>query len=81
MKYSTTAHFDRAFEKFSAEVQSAFRKQVRYLVVDIRYPSLRAKKYDERTDVWQARVTGNVRFYFRIEGDTYRLLNIQKHPK
>ncbi len=81
MKYSTTAHFDRAFEKFSAEVQRAFRKQIRYLLVDIRHPSLRAKKYDEAIDVWQARVTGNVRFYFQIEGEMYRLLNIRKHPK
>ncbi len=81
MKSSTTAHFDRAFEEFSVEVQRAFRKQIRYLIVDIRHPSLRAKKYDEATDVWQARVTGNVRFYFQIKGDTYRLLNIRKHPK
>lgn len=81
MKYSTTTRFDRAFEKFSAEVQHAFRKQIRYLLVDIRHPSLRTKKYGGTTDVWQARVTNNVRFYFQISGDTYRLLNIRKHPK
>lgn len=81
MKYSTTTHFDRAFEEFSDDVHRAFRKQVRYLLVDIRHPSLRAKKYDEASDVWQARVTSSIRFYFRIEGDTYRLLNIRKHPK
>ena len=81
MNYSTTAHFDRAFEKFPPEVQRAFRKQIRYLLVDIRHPSLRTKKYGGMTDVWQARVTDTVRFYFKIIGDTYRLLNIRKHPK
>ena len=81
MRYITTAYFDRAFTKFSKEIHSAFRKQVEFLVRDIRHPSLRAKKYDEATGVWQARVTGKIRFYFRIEGDTYRLLNIKKHPK
>ncbi|HEY4500727.1 MAG TPA: hypothetical protein VJI70_00440 [Candidatus Paceibacterota bacterium] len=81
MNYLTTAHFDRAFEKFPLEVQHAFRKQIRYLLVDIRHPSLRTKKYGGTTDVWQARVTDIVRFYFKIIGDTYRLLNIRRHPK
>jgi hypothetical protein len=43
------------------------------------HPSLRAKKYD--TERWQARVTRDWRFYFRIEGDSYILLDIMRHPK
>ncbi len=81
MNYSTTAYFDRVFEKFSPEVQRAFRRQIGYLLVDMRHPSLRTKKYGGTADVWQARVTDTVRFYFKIIGDTYRLLNIRKHPK
>ena len=81
MKYSTTTRFDRSFEKFSAQVQGMFRKQIQLLVGDIRHPSLRAKKFDEAEDIWQARVTGKIRFYFRIEGDVYILLNIKKHAK
>ena len=81
MKYSTTTRFDRAFVGFPTGVRKAFRKQVAFLIQDIRHPSLRAKKYDESDDIWQARVTDTVRFYFRIVGDTYRLLNIRKHPK
>ncbi|MDO8567075.1 MAG: hypothetical protein Q7R58_02910 [bacterium] len=53
---------------------------MRFLLVDIRHPSLRAKKYDETHDVWQARVTNNVRFYFFIEGDVYYLIDIERHP-
>lgn len=79
MKYSTTAHFDREFKRFPRDIHIAFRKQVRFLLQDIRHPSLRAKKYEEETGVWQARVTGNVRLFFRIEGDVYRLLNIRRH--
>ncbi len=81
MNYSTTTHFDHTFEKFSPEVQRAFRKQIHYLLIDIRHPSLRTKKYGGTTDVWQARVTNTVRFYFKIIGNTYRLLSIRKHPK
>jgi hypothetical protein len=41
----------------------------------------RAKKYDERLDEWQARVSRGYRFYFQIEGDTYVIVGITKHPK
>ena len=81
MRRATTKPFDREFKKFSKEIQDVFEKQINFLLQDIRHPSLRAKKYDEGTDIWQARVTGDIRFYFRIESDTYRLLNIRKHPK
>jgi bifunctional DNA-binding transcriptional regulator/antitoxin component of YhaV-PrlF toxin-antitoxin module len=43
--------------------------------------SLHAKKYDEATDVWQARVNRDWRFYFTIENDTYVIHKIISHPK
>ena len=79
MRRATTKPFDREFKKFSKEIQNAFEKQITFLLQDIRHPSLRAKKYDEDADIWQARVTKNVRFYFRLEGDVYILLNIRRH--
>lgn len=81
MNYRTSKYFDREFEKFAPSVQKAFRKQAAFLLEDIRHPSLRAKKFNETEDVWQARVNDNVRFYFRIEFDHYLFLNIRKHPK
>ena len=79
MRRATTKPFDREFKKFSKEIQDVFEKQINFLLQDIRHPSLRAKKYDEGTDIWQARVTKNVRFYFRPQGDVYILLSIRKH--
>ncbi len=79
MIYTTTPRFDRAFKKFPRQVCSAFRKQAEFLLSDIRYPSLRAKKFDESVDVWQMRVTDNVRCYFAIDGDSYVFLDIEKH--
>ncbi len=79
MKRATTKPFDREFKRFTKEIQDTFEKQINFLLQDIRHPSLRAKKYDEGAGIWQARVTKNVRFYFRITGDTYELLNIRKH--
>ena len=40
-----------------------------------------AKKYSESEDTWQARVTRNWRFYFKIIDDTYLIEGIQPHPK
>jgi hypothetical protein len=79
MQISTTRHFDRAYAKAPADIQRAFLKQASFLLADLQHPSLRAKKYD--TVRWQARVTRDWRFYFRIEGDTYLLLDIMRHPK
>ena len=48
---------------------------------NLQHPSLRAKKYDESEDLWQARVNDDWRFYFTIAGDTYTITNITAHPK
>ena len=37
---------------------------------------MRAKKYDEAKDRWQARVNKDWWFYFKIEGDTYFIVDL-----
>lgn len=62
-------------------VKRAVDKQVKILLLDLRHPSLRAKKYNEAQDIWQARVNGDWRFYFTIEGEAYHLTDLTPHPK
>ncbi len=62
-------------------VQQAFIKQLNFLVRNLGHPSLHAKKYDEGQDRWQARVNDGWRFYFKIEGNGYRILDLIPHPK
>ena len=62
-------------------VRRAFYKQIRFLAENLHHPSLRAKKYDEANDIWQARVTRDWRFYFIIQGDTCIVLDVIPHPK
>ena len=81
MKIRRTTHFERAYSKAPQEIQAAFDKQSLLLLQNLRHPSLRAKKYDEGKDRWQARVTKGWRFYFIIDGDTYILQDIIRHPK
>jgi mRNA interferase RelE/StbE len=64
-----------------AKVRKAFFKQIRFLAENLHHPSLRAKKYDESQDLWQARVTKDWRFYFVIAADTYIVLDVIPHPK
>ncbi len=73
--------FLRAYTAAPAEVRKAFDKQIRLLLENLNHPSLRAKKYDETLDLWQARVNRSWRFYFTIEGGEYRLHDIKPHPK
>ncbi len=81
MRLAWSERFRRSYAAAPANVQKAFWKQARWLLHDLRHPSIRAKKYDETNDVWQGRVTRDWRFYFTISGDTYWLIDIIAHPK
>jgi mRNA interferase RelE/StbE len=81
MRLLRTAHFDRSYSKTPQQIQQAFDKQSLLLLQNLRHRSLRAKKYDESRDLWQARVTRGWRFYFLIRDDTYIMTDIIAHPK
>ena len=81
MRLLRTAHFDRSYSKAPAEIQAAFDKQSLLLLQNLHHPSLRAKKYNEAEDKWQARVNRSWRFYFTIVGDSYIITDIIRHPK
>jgi mRNA interferase RelE/StbE len=81
MKYRYTAKAEDQFELLPVELQRRMDKQVDLLVADMRHPSLRAKKYSEDEDYWQARLSDDYRFYFTISGATYLIFEIKKHPK
>jgi plasmid maintenance system killer protein len=81
MKLIRTTHFERNYAKAPQQVQRAFDKQSSLLLQNLHHPSLRAKKYDERLALWQARVNKDWRFYFLIQHDGYVIVNIIPHPK
>lgn len=81
MKVIYDPKFKKNLDKFPDFIQKKIDKQFAFLLLDIRHPSLRAKKYNENQGIWQARVDKNIRFYFKIEDDTYILTDIRNHPK
>jgi len=62
-------------------LQKKVDKQLGSLVRNFLHPSLRAKKYDEARDIWQARIDKSYRFYFQIRDNTFYIITIAKHPK
>ncbi len=81
MRLVFTPLFKHQLSLFSEIIRKKFYKQTRFLINDLRHPSLRAKKYDESQNIWQARLDRDIRFYFSIEADAYIFHKIKKHPK
>jgi mRNA-degrading endonuclease RelE of RelBE toxin-antitoxin system len=81
VKVRLTERADKDYAALRPEVRKAFGKQLGFLLSGLAHPSLRAKKYDEANDIWQARVNRSWRFYFVIQGDEYVVLSIIPHPK
>ena len=81
MLWVHTRRSEKDYSAASPAIQKAFDKQIRLLAKNLNHPSLRAKKYDEATNLWQARVNRDWRFYFLIQEDTYVIVTIVPHPK
>ena len=81
MRHRFSQRFTHEYTEAPLEIQRAFDRRLDLLLQNLRHPSLRAKKYDEVHDIWQARVTQGWRFYFQIRGDTYVILALIPHPK
>ena len=81
MRPHFSERFVRSYESAPPHIQRAFDRKLTLLLSSLRHPSLHAKKYDEARDTWQARANGGWRFYFKIEGDVYLLLDLIPHPK
>jgi mRNA-degrading endonuclease RelE of RelBE toxin-antitoxin system len=67
MRLDYSPQFLENWNRTPPRVQKLLEKQVQFLLENLRHPSLRAKKYDEARDIWQARVDGRGVFTFKSE--------------
>ena len=81
MKLRFTKKAVKDYEALTLKLRELVEKQLTALLKDIRYPSLNAKKYDNKRDLWQLRINRDYRLYFLIDSDTYVIITIKKHPK
>ncbi len=79
MKIYPTERFIERYKKLSPLLKKKTDKALNFLLKNLIYPSLKAKKYDETRGIWQARIDQKYRFYFLIEKDNYILLDIKRH--
>ena len=69
------------YKSLTQSLQKKVDKQFEHLVLNIRHPSLHAKKYKGNDDLWQARIDKDWRFYFYIIAPNYIIVSVIKHPK
>ncbi|MBI5084422.1 MAG: hypothetical protein HZB13_07485 [Acidobacteria bacterium] len=81
MRFRYSRRFLTQYAAAPPAVRRAFDKQGAFLLQDLHHPSLRAKKYDESSGVWQARVNRDWRFWFTIDRGEYHLHTLTPHPK
>jgi mRNA-degrading endonuclease RelE of RelBE toxin-antitoxin system len=81
MNIRLTTRARRDFSELPPNLKTQVRKQFALLQDNLRHPSLQAKKYDDRNDIWQGRVNRSYRFYFQIVEDDYIVVRIIPHPK
>jgi len=79
MKLYPTEEFVRCYKSLPQNIQKQVDKQLDLLLVDLKYPSLHAKKIRGTKNVWEARVTKEYRFTFQIEGELYILRKVGTH--
>jgi mRNA-degrading endonuclease RelE of RelBE toxin-antitoxin system len=81
MKVDYSERAGRTLNGLLPQLRKAVYKQVKLLEQNLRHPPLRAKKYGESCDIWQARVNKDWRFYFLIRNDIYYIIDIIPHPE
>jgi plasmid maintenance system killer protein len=81
MKADYSERAGRTLDGLTPQLRRTVYKQVKLLEQNLRHPSLRAKKYDESRNIWQARVNKDWRFYFLIRDDVCYIIDIIPHPK
>lgn len=79
MRLVTTDPFERSYKKLPSSIKKKTDKILRFLVNDIRHPSIRAKKIQGAGDIWEGRIDKFHRFTFQIEGDKILLRSIGEH--
>jgi len=79
MKTETTRPFDRDYADLPEKIKDQADKQLTRLLSNPRHPSLRLKKMEGYTGIWEGRISRAYRFTFQIEGDTYLLRRIGTH--
>lgn len=79
MKVALTARFEKAYQRLNQPQRRAVEKALSFVVNNIRHPSLRVKKIEGTTGIWEARASKSIRLSFEFRDDTLVLRNVGGH--
>ncbi|MBU0699883.1 hypothetical protein KKE26_01075 [bacterium] len=79
MNVRYTRLFLKQYGKLPDRIQEEFDEKLGLLLGDLHYPSLRTKKIKSHANIWEASVTMDYRFTFKIEEEVLILRKIGTH--
>jgi mRNA-degrading endonuclease RelE of RelBE toxin-antitoxin system len=81
MQIGRTERFKKAWKRLPETDKKSARKAIFNLAVNINYPSLRVKKVQGTSTIWEARVSLRTRITFEMSSDKIILRNIGQHDE
>ncbi|MBM3131004.1 MAG: hypothetical protein FJ009_20550 [Chloroflexi bacterium] len=81
MRLFYTERFQRAYVNLDDDQIALVKKALRLLTSEPRHPSLRVRKMQGTTDIWEARASRSLRLTFELRGDTILLRNVGAHDE
>ena len=79
MRLFYTERFQRAYANLDDDQVELVKKALQLLTSDPRHPSLRVKKIQGTTDIWEARASRSLRLTFEMHSDLILLRNVGAH--
>jgi mRNA-degrading endonuclease RelE of RelBE toxin-antitoxin system len=79
VKIRRTDRFKKDYQRLPSDIQQHVDEKLRFLLHDMRYPSLRVHKLRGVEGLWEFSVTMNYRVIFEIESEHYVLLAVGPH--
>ena len=79
MKVRRTDRFKKDYQQLPPGIQRRVDEKLRFLLRNMRHPSLRVHKLRGVEGLWEFSVTMNYRMIFEIEGEYYVLLGVGPH--
>jgi mRNA interferase RelE/StbE len=81
MRLVLTERFKHAYLSLEHEDQARVKKALRWMAKDLKYPSLRVKKIQGTTGIWEARASRSLRKTFQMEEGALLLRNVGHHDE
>ncbi len=79
MPLRVTRRFKRSYRSLSQKDQKRVQKALRQMADDLRYLSLRVKRIQGTSKIWEARASRSLRITFEVEGENLILRNVGSH--